>query len=249
MQAVKNNTPTELRIWEKLLIIAGEGRDAGMYEARVEDIINGGIIVSNPEFISGHTLLRNDLGAVVQFTRDDAAYQFSSRVRMQEDGNLRRVILTPPKSFQRVQRRMFARVAIPLHVFYTKPPTDGNWKEWEKSAVWLDTYAADVSAGGIQLKMPETIPGGSVLLLRVCDLISPEQASDMVGLCRRSYILDGQAYAGLEFVTSGDIDQALGKLGPARLPDKYKHFDRRAQDRLASLLFHKQIELRQKGLI
>ena len=249
MQAVKNNTPTELRIWEKISIIAGDGREAGVYEARVEDIINGGIIVSNPEFVSGHTLLRNDVAAVVQFTREDAAYQFQSRVRMQNDNNLRRVILTPPKSFQRVQRRMFARVEVPLHVYYALPPTDGKWSAWEKSATWLDTYAVDVSAGGIQLKMPEQTPVGAVLFLRVCDLESADTPTDLVSICRRSCIRDGQAYAGLEFITSGEIAGTLTKLGLARLPEKYKHFDRRAQDRLASLLFHKQIELRQKGLI
>jgi len=249
VQAVKNNTPTELRIWEKLLIIAGDGREAGTYAARVEDIVNGGIIVSNPEFISGHTLLRNDLPAVVQFTRDDAAYQFQSRVRMQDDNNMRRVILTPPKSFQRVQRRMFARVEIPLRVFYALPPTDNKWKEWEESVVWLETYTVDVSAGGIQMKMPELLNTGAVLFLRVCDLVSPEATSEFVGVCRRSYIRDGQAYVGMEFLTSSDITETLTKLGLVRLPDKYKHFDRRAQDRLANQLFHKQIELRQKGLI
>jgi c-di-GMP-binding flagellar brake protein YcgR len=249
VQAVKINPPTELRIWEKISIIAGEGRDAGVYEARVEDIINGGILVSNPEFISGHTLLRNDLPAVVQFTREDAAYQFHSRVRMQNADNLRRIILTPPKSFQRVQRRAFARVDLPLRVLYTSAPTDGKWKEWETSAVWEETRCVDISAGGVQLKMPAKLAAGSVLFLRLCDLFPGEGPYELVAMCRRSHVNEGQAYAGFEFVTSNDISQAMAKIGLARIPDKYRSFDHRAQDRLANLLFQKQIELRQKGLI
>jgi c-di-GMP-binding flagellar brake protein YcgR len=249
VQAVKINPPTELRIWEKVCIIAGEGRDAGVYEARVEDIINGGILVSNPEFISGHTLLRNDLPAVVQFTREDAAYQFHSRVRMQNSDNLRRVILTPPKTFMRVQRRAFARVECPLRVLYASAPSDGKWKDWETSNIWEEARSVDISVGGMLLKMPAKLATGSVLFLRIYDLFPGEGPCELMAVCRRSHETEGQAYAGFEFVTSNDISQALTKLGVPRIPDKYRAFDRRAQDRLANLLFQKQIELRQKGLI
>jgi c-di-GMP-binding flagellar brake protein YcgR len=249
VQSVKNNAPKELRIWEKIVIIAGEGRDAGVYETRVEDMFNGGIVVNNPEFVSGHTLLRNDLSVIVQFTREDAAYQFHSRVRIQNSDNARRVILAPPLSFQRVQRRMFARVECPLHVMFAAAPADGNWQDWQKSGSWQETFAVDISAGGVQLKMPSQTATGTVLFLRISDLGPSEPPYDFVSVCRRSGTKEGQAYAGFEFVVAGDLKETLSKTDLQGLPDSYKHFDRRAQDHLATLLFHKQIELRQKGLI
>jgi len=249
VQAIKNTATTELKIWEKLSILVGEGRETGLYQARVEDIINGGIVVTPPEFVSGHTLLRNELPVVVQITREDAAYQFHSRIRVQSADRGRRIILTPPKGFQRVQRRMFARVDFPERVSYARLPADSKWEEWEKNGPWVETYAANISAGGILLKFEDDVKAGDLFVLHVGNLAGVHLPPDLMAVCRRVFVDEGQKYAGFEFVLVGEMGRYLPRKDVMALPKKYKQLNRQSQDRLVTYLFQKQIELRQKGLL
>jgi c-di-GMP-binding flagellar brake protein YcgR len=249
VQAIKNTVTTELKIWEKLSILVGEGREAGLYQARVEDVINGGVVVTPPEFVSGHTLLRNDLPVVVQITREDAAYQFHSRIRVQSADRTRRIILTPPRGFQRVQRRMFARVDFPERVSYARLPADSKWEEWQKNGTWCETYAANISAGGILLKLVDEVKAGDLLALHVGTLAGVHLPADLITVCRRVFVDEGQKYAGFEFVLVGDLGRYLPRKDLMAMPEKYKRLNRQSQDRLVTYLFQKQIELRQKGLL
>ena len=160
MQSIKNNATSELRVWDKLRILVGDERDAGVYVSRIEEIFNGGIIITNPEFVSGNSLLRNNLPVIVQFARDDAAYQFHSRIRMQKADASRRFILTPPRVVQRVQRRMFARVEFPTRVIYAPLPADSRWQNWETDGVWYETNAINLSAGGLLMESSEDMRTG-----------------------------------------------------------------------------------------
>lgn len=249
MQSIKNNSTNELRIWEKLRILVGDERDAGVYVARIEEFINGGIIITNPEFVSGNSLLRNDLPVIVQIAREDAAYQFHSRIRLQGDEALRRFILTPPRGLQRVQRRMFARVDFPTRVSYALLPTDSKWQNWEKNGCWSETKAVNLSAGGILMESSEDLKSGMLIALQVDELRHAGLPTDFIAVCRRSFLNEGLRCTGLEFLFGNDLDRYLSKGDISRLPDKFKQFDRHVQDRLVTFLFQKQIELRQKGLI
>lgn len=249
MQSIKNKATSELRIWEKLRILVGDERDAGVYVARIEEIINGGIIITNPEFVSGNSLLRNDLPVIVQIAREDAAYQFHSRIRVQGDDVTRRFILTPPRGLQRVQRRMFARVDFPARVLYTQLPTDSKWQNWEKNGNRCETKAINLSAGGILMESTEDLKSGMLIALQVDELRQAGLPNDFLAVCRRNFLYEGQRCAGFEFVFSSDLGRYLSKGDISRLPHKFKQFDRRTQDRLVTFLFQKQIELRQKGLI
>ena len=249
MQSIKNNATSDLRIWDKLRILVGDERDAGVYVSRVEEIINGGIIITNPEFVSGNSLLRNDLPVIVQIAREDAAYQFHSRIRVQGADASRRFILTPPRGLQRVQRRMFARVDFPTRVVYAQLPTDSNWQNWEKNGGWCETNAVNLSAGGILMKSSDDMKPGILIALQIGELRQPGLPTDFLAVCRRNFLYEGKRCAGFEFIFGSDLDRYLSKGDISRLPDKYKQFDRHIQDRLVTLLFQKQIELRQKGLI
>ena len=249
MQSIKNNATSELQIWEKLRILVGDERDAGVYVARIEEFINGGIIITNPEFASGNSLLRNDIPVIVQITRKDAAYQFHSRIRVQGDDASRRFILTPPRGLQRVQRRMFARVDFPTRVVYAPLPTDSKWQDWENNGSWCETKADNLSAGGLLIESSEDMTVGMLVALWIDELREIGLPTDYLAVCRRSFLNEGKRYAGFEFISGSDLSRYLSKGDISRLPAKYKQFDRRIQDRLVTFLFQKQIELRQKGLI
>jgi c-di-GMP-binding flagellar brake protein YcgR len=240
VQSIKNNAASELRIWDKLQMLVGDERD---------EIINGGIIITNPEFVSGNSLLRNDSPVIVQFSREDAAYQFHSRIRVQGTDVSRRFILTPPRGLKRVQRRMFARVDFPTRVVYAPLPAHSKWRDWETNGNWCETNAVNLSAGGLLIVSSEDIKTGMLVALRIGELHQVGLPPDFLAVCRRSFLNEGKRYAGFEFILGSDLGRYLSRGDISRLPAKYKQFDRRVQDRLVTFLFHKQIELRQKGLI
>jgi len=182
LQSLRGQQDANLKVWEKLRLVVGEGSQAGIYEARVEDFINGGVVITAPEFIGGHSLLRNGVQVVVQITREDAAYQFDSLVRMLPGDDSKRIILTPPRHLQRIQRRQFARV---------------------------------------------------------------EYSSRVVV----AHIKPDQDFCGLQFVLVHELKDFFPSPDLRRIPGELMRFDSNAQDKLVNFLFHRQIELRQKGLI
>jgi len=249
VQSIRSNFGTELKIWERLRIIVGDGRAAGIYIARIEELINGGVVITEPEFVSGHTLLRNGVDVTVQITRQDAAYQFWSRIYTQTTGESKRVILAPPRRLVRVQRRMFARVDIPTRVTYAELPSNPDWNDWEQQVTWHQTRCVNVSGGGILLKLPEPFAKERIAVMRIDVFSEAELPGNLLAVCRRIFESEGENYGGFEFLVKGDLGYHFTKTDLARMPDSLSEFDQHAQDRLVTFLFHKQIELRQKGLL
>ena len=85
-----------LKLWERIELIVGEGDSSGHYWSRVEDFINDGILISEPEFLGGNTLLREKCEVMVVITRTDAAYRFYSRIRTFSNQGGRKLLLRPP---------------------------------------------------------------------------------------------------------------------------------------------------------
>ncbi len=238
-----------LKVWERLRIIVGEGSSAGVYTARIEDIINGGIIVDNPEFVTGNTLLRQGVDVLVQCTREDAVYQFHSTVRSQGRGNVKRVILTPPSRMQRVQRRLFARVELSSRVKYAEYHPAFDWNDWRERTPWYDSFLVDISGGGALFRAPEAVADGSLLLVEI-ELFHKSHLPEVV-LCqsRRHARKEQDWLCGVEFILAADLKRHLNEGDIKRMPAELKQFSGRKQDALVTFLFQKQIELRQKGLI
>ena len=249
MESVKSNFQTELKVWDKVCIVVGEGREVGTYESRIEDIGNGGVVITTPEFISGRTLLRNGVPVAVQITRDDAAYQFYSRIRVQENGRLRKFILTPPRRLDRVQRRMFARVGFTFGVVFAPLPARVDWSNWEEQLIWHKVNGVDISGGGILLKVPEPIKPGDLALLQIDVFYEADLPGIVAACCHRAFTSESGKYGGFEFLITDELNRYFSLSALKAMPKPVKEFGLRAQDRLVTFLFRKQIEFRQKGLI
>lgn len=249
MQAVKSENATTLKIWEKIRIIVGSGPEAGVYEARVEDIINGGIVVTNPEFVSGKTLLRQDAKVTVQITRTDAAYQFDSVIKQEVGGSKKRIILAPPRHVTRIQRRMFARVELSIRLKFAPCTYDADWTDWQNRFEWREGFASNISGGGLLVAMEENCVGGKLVALEVDTLREAGLSPWVLGESRRAYATEGKRFCGLQFLTDEMLENSLGQSQYRKIPSEFKDFTLRKQDRLVTYLFKQQIELRRKGLI
>lgn len=247
MESVKNKSGIELTIFERIRLIVGEGRDAGLYHSRVEDVINGGVVISEPEYISGRTLLRNGLDVCVQITREDAAYQFYSRIHTHQAAALKQVILTPPKRLERVQRRMFARVDIATRITYGELSDDLDWSEWEQQVTWLETRSANLSGGGVLMRLSEPMKQGQLVAMQVELFIENNLSQYVPAVCRRTFKSEDILYGGFEYIGVDDLGLHFRKDALAQIPPALRTFTGLAADKLVALLFQKQIEQRQKG--
>lgn len=250
VQVTAKPNKNELKVWEKVRIIAGEGSAAGVFEARVEDFVPEGIVVTYPELISGGVLLREGLTVRVQVTREDAAYQFNSVVRSHDSGpSGRRVIMTSPARLQRIQRRQFARIDISSQVSYARFRTRSDWENWPEGMKWMHTRSVDLSGGGILIKVKEKVGKDSLLVLKVDLFTELELPSAIIGVCVRECVKEQSLCAGVRYLLAPELQRHMDRKTLRRIPKELKEFNAHAQDRLVMHLFHKQIELRQKGLI
>ena len=249
MESVKNKSGIELIIFERIRLIVGEGREAGIYQSRIEDLINGGVIVSTPEFISGHTLIRNGVDVQVQIVRQDAAYQFYSRIHARTSGALKQVILTPPRRLERVQRRMFARVDMATRVTYGELTDDLGWSSWEQEVTWHKTRSSNISGGGVLMTLPETIKPDRLVVMQVEVFGEVDLPKYVLAVCRRTFKSEDLSYGGFEFIVSEYLNLHFKRAVLTQMPDVLTSFSTQAQDKLVTLLFNKQIEQRQRGVL
>jgi c-di-GMP-binding flagellar brake protein YcgR len=251
MSTINNDTiliAQPLKLWEKLLIMVGNGPDAGTYVGRIEDFIDSSLLVTAPDFIAGKTLLRDDLVVTVQITRDDAVYQFESQIRRhgRSGGN---VLLAAPRNFRRVQRRLFVRIEWREDIEYALVSDLTDWEFFPKSLTWHRTVTHDFSGGGVRLSAATPVPAGSVVLL--CWLKRPRDAFPdyTFAICRRIWDEAGAVHSGLEFILDDQLGTVLGEAMARKIPTEARRFDRAVQNKLVVWIFHRQIELRQKGLL
>ncbi|MFZ5979244.1 MAG: flagellar brake protein [Candidatus Zixiibacteriota bacterium] len=245
--SLQNSQP--LKVWEKIDIIVGEGPDAGRYVSRIEDFINNGIIITQPEYIEGNVLMREGSEVIVRVTRNDAAYQFHSMVKQGSLNNKKYLILTPPKNIQRVQRRLFVRIELSDKVSYANLAPLKNGIEDIKKLSWQHSHTLDISGGGLLMIITDEVRNKDLLLMRVNYFREVNLPEYVVGNCKRTCTKNNARCVGIEFVISNQLSRYFSQNEMKLLPPSVTDFDRRAQDRLVNDIFRKQIELRQKGLL
>jgi len=238
-----------LKLWERIELVVGEDDRAGHYHVRVEDFLNQGIIISTPEFIGGETLLRDGCRVTIVITRQDATYQSQSTIKRLSKGRNETYLLSPPRRVTRLQRRRSVRVLAsdPLTYAVIDPAT--TWKDQADNAEWIKSKTIDISGHGILMTAEEDIETGDRLLLRLELFRELALPAVVVGSCARTCRERGHLWAGVEFVASDMLPRVFSREELHCLPAPVRAFDRAARDSLVTYIFHKQIELRQKGLL
>lgn len=248
MQQVMIKSGNPLKVWETLEILVGDERDPGRYTARIEDFMNGGIVITAPIFVEGKSLLRNGCDVLVNITRDDAVYQFASNIR-QSSRPGGSSILAPPKSIRRVQRRLFCRVQTSEKLEYALIDPTMDWEDYDEKLVWHKSSCRDLSGGGMLISLEDKVESGQLLLLKVTSFKANNLPGMIVGVCRRVFAQDDRILTGIEFVGTNRLRKYFTQTQLKRLPPEATKFDNAAQDRLVTFTFNRQIDLRNKGLL
>lgn len=249
MQTIRQKVDRLLMLWEKLDILAGEDEMAGKYETRINDFINGGIIITPPHFIGGNTRLRDNMPVVVHFNRNDAAYKFHSRIRTRHLRGVRQMILTPPRRIQRVQRRMFVRIETGSVAEYARIPRRAEAEDREGKFDWIRTTCVNISGGGALIEIEEEFKTQDCLLLKLQFLKKYNLPATVAAVTRRSTSIGKKRHIGVEYILAERLRHYFTRDLITQFPPSVSQFDRARREMLVAGIFSEQVEMRKKGLL
>jgi len=149
----------ELSIAQKLYVArAGEEE---WYVSSLQDLNENGLYIAMPYLRGGALVLSPGEEIQVRFVRENGVYLFTSRVLARKHETVPLYLIAYPAEVQRIQQRRFVRLPILLDVLYAPVP-----EKPDEQPVWVKGRTADLSGGGMRLRVPEPLPVGTRLLLK-----------------------------------------------------------------------------------
>ncbi len=239
-----------VQIWERLLLTFGEGANQGVYSCRVVDIKSDRLVISRPVFEYGNTLLADNRIVTASFTRSDAAYSFSARLKETDPKSPDEMYLLHPGVVERIQRRRFVRLDLNTAIGCAVLPRPLTESVDLHRLEFHPSLTINISAAGTLLPVPSVVSAGSIVVLNTDDERLTRMPPYILAVCRQHRLLEhGRFVAGCEFILKAYLDRYLTASELACLPDELTGFDFRAQNELAGELFAQQVILRRKGLL
>lgn len=249
MSSIAVNSFAPFKIWEKVELIVGDDDQAGHYLARIQDFINGGIIITEPEFIQGHTLLHENAEVKVLVTREDAVYQFHSSIKRILSQAKKQYLLTPPHYLERVQRRLFVRVEMSRPISWARIVPIAEWQLLDDRARWHASTTVDLSGGGVLFKVAEELEHHTRILVRPSMFADVGLPDTVAALSQRCFRRKTELFCGASFILADQLYRFFTSEELAALPKCITAFDTNAQNKLVNYIFKLQVALRRKGLL
>ncbi len=241
--------PQPLKVWEKIGIVVGEEPEFGRYVSRIEDITDQGIFISAPEFVDGSSRLREGVEVAILLTRDDAVYRMTATITQQMRNGVPTFMLSIPHSVARVQRRQYVRIDIHERVDYAVLTDGWDYRPVGDEFQWHQSVTENLSGGGIMLQTHELLSAGVCLILKVPLFDRNGLPGAVAAICRRATTREHHPLAGVEFITTNQLQKYFTTEQITRFPAGVSAFDRIAQNKLVNYVFQRQIDMRKKGLL
>jgi c-di-GMP-binding flagellar brake protein YcgR len=186
----------------------------------------------------------------VEVTRQDAAYQFHSRIRRVTTHAKPIYLLTlPAAEAKRLQRRQFVRVELYAKASYANLTREKHEPSGGDAITWRKSTTVDISGGGMLIKADENLAPQDLLLVKIDFFPEIGLPDTIAAICRRTLHQEKDFLAGIEFLRSERLERHFNKQKIKGLPRSVRDFNSAAQNKLAVYIFHQQIELRKKGLL
>ncbi|MBC7104429.1 MAG: PilZ domain-containing protein [Firmicutes bacterium] len=197
----------ELTISQKLYV-ARVGEEE-WFVSSLQDLNEDGLYIAMPYLRGGALVLSPGEEVQVRFVRESGVYLFVTRVLGRRDESVPLYLIAYPAEVQRIQQRRFVRLPILLEVLYA-PASDKPGEQ----PVWARGRTADLSGGGMRLRVSEPLPAGTPLLLKFY-LPWEKRPVEMTlrGRVVRSEVTEGREagerlyFLGIEFVDIRRRDQ------------------------------------------
>jgi c-di-GMP-binding flagellar brake protein YcgR len=242
----------ELELWEKLVLQTSRDDKDFTFLSRVIDQSDDEVTIEYPTASEGGGVLLVGDSVHVTMTRTDAVWGFTTKVTAKIPEQPPRMILAAPQRIERNQRRRFVRVDY-LCPCKWRPvlPAEGK-KESDAVGDVVEATIVNLSAGGIQLSTDDSPAKGQYLLVRPLADDWPLPGW-LIG--RIAWKLPHEAdskhdfRAGVDFREFEEMTAGWPKKHINKLPEDILNMSHVVRQKLMQLVYHKQIELRKKGLL
>jgi c-di-GMP-binding flagellar brake protein YcgR len=246
---IVHNRNLPINIWDKIEIVVQSRTRRSVYISRIEDIEGDVLVVSKPDFIEGNKLLTSNMRVYVQFYKqDDAMYRMSAIIQSIVGDPKGRVKLYSRGRLRRFQRRNFVRINKSVDLKYT-PLKNAEGDFLIERPNWLNSYSKDISAGGMLMRVNNGIRKNDILLVRMRGYAQMGIPRLLSVICCRIAHIDGNNFAGVEFIIKKKLRKYFKAKEIERLPPQVKEFSTQAQNKMVRYIFNEQVKERQKGLI
>jgi len=217
-----------LRVNQKITLVVLEGRNAGSYPSRVEDIGLDAVVVAAPTHRGA--VLRLDEGDPVriQLVRQDGVYKLDTVVESVIVYPFPMLQLTKPVEVVRDQRRRYARVDVSLPARYRRVD------HGDRTKGRLVPHKGTVM----------NVSGGGALIVTWQSRHDLEIGSEVD--------VELELPCGKVSVKGVVVRLSTGQTENGRVQEiavEFKEIDERQRDMLARYVLQRQIELRRKGLL
>jgi len=248
-ESLSKSTEPQPRLWERLQLIVGDGNREGFYYCRICEINGNNMLISRPDFSHGHSLLANNRPVTVNYTRADATYSFTARIRECNPKSDREMNLIDLGNINRIQRRRFVRMEKLFNVGYKciKQPVKG---EADFDGEFRVGHCLNISAGGLLFEAKDKFELGDLVFLNFSFCPFENMPEYVMGIVRQSRERENHdPVCGVEFILREDLHYHFRESDEVTLPAAARIFDLKIQNELVNELFAEQMELRRKGLL
>ncbi len=211
------------------------------------------ILIEYPVAVEGGGVLMVGDWVHVTFTRDDAAWAFTTRIVAKVRGNQPMMKLAPPVRIERHQRRRYVRVDWPSTVTWW-PIHQPHANPKPHSVVGTKATGAiiNISAGGVLMAGDHPPPVGEYIILLPQAADWPLEGSLTGRIVWRQHLPPEhkfQMYAGVDFRDPAECTNGWATHQIDTLPDHLLSLSPALRQRLMQFVHRQQIELRKKGLL
>ncbi|NLG79648.1 MAG: hypothetical protein GX492_07490 [Firmicutes bacterium] len=215
-----------LRVNQKITLVVPEGRNAGSYPSRVEDIGLDAVVVAAPTHKGAVLRLAEGDAVRIQVVRQDGVYKLDTVVEAMIMYPFPMLQLARPVEIVRDQRRRYARVDVSLPARYRCLDRSGK-----RRLVPHKGTVTNVSGGGALIVTWQSRPALEVGSEVDVELELPCGKVSAKGVVVRMSV---------ERTETGRVQQ---------IAVEFKDIDEKQRDMLARYVLQRQLELRRKGLL
>lgn len=237
----------ELLLWDKLELEFLEDGRSGIYMSRIEGFDDDRPVIPRPEWLSGEPYFAEGASCAITYFGPACAYRFESRVlRSFDSGGRRMYVLAAPESFEKIQRRKFARVEIAVSFrFKDVTPVIAGLSKYE-ALEWRFSKTEDLSAGGLLFVCDHEIKVGSVLAVQLSFPGPCWVFRTLAKVIRCERDRSGRWFVGIELVTREELRSSLPTVDMSLFPRQYQTFGENESNLIANVVFKEEVKIRRR---
>jgi len=237
----------ELSIWDKLELEFLLGDRSGIYMTRIEGFEEECPVISRPEWLRGEPLFSEGSPCGVTYFGPVCAYRFASKVLRSYMANHRKMyVLAAPQSFERIQRRSFARVEISISFRFKEVSSVIAGTKRYDDVEWQNSSTQDLSAGGILFSSDHAIKPDSILSVQ---LSLPEAGwvfRTLAKIARCEKDVTGMWLIGLELISREEFAEKVGNVDLSIFPKPYQMFGECERNLISNFVFNEEVKIRRR---